>query len=71
MTLQEFFVGKPKGSMIAMARQLGVSKTWFSLICHERAKPSEDICVNIERLTKGKVKRVELRPDLFGKLERK
>jgi DNA-binding transcriptional regulator YdaS (Cro superfamily) len=67
MTLQEFFKDKPRGSMIAMARKLGISKTWFSLIVTGRQLPSPELARDIELNTGRKVKRAELRPDIFGK----
>jgi DNA-binding transcriptional regulator YdaS (Cro superfamily) len=67
MTLQEFFKDKPRGTKIAMARKLGVSKTWFSLVVTGRQLPSPELARDIESLTGRKVKRAELRPDIFGK----
>ena len=67
MTLQEFFQDKPRGAKIAMARKLGVSKTWFSLVVTGRELPSPELALAIETHTGRKVKRVELRPDIFGK----
>jgi DNA-binding transcriptional regulator YdaS (Cro superfamily) len=51
--------------MTAVATQLGVTRTWLSLITNGHAVPSPILCVMIERLTKGKVKRKVLRPDMF------
>lgn len=67
MTLQEFFKGKPRGTKIALARKLGISKTWFSLIVTGRQLPSPELARDIELHTGRKVKRAELRPDIFGK----
>jgi DNA-binding transcriptional regulator YdaS (Cro superfamily) len=67
MTLQEYFKDKPRGSMIALARKLGISKTWFSLIVTGRQLPSPELARDIELHTGRKVKRAELRPDIFGK----
>ena len=67
MTLQEFFNGKPRGTKIALARKLGISKTWFSLIVTGRQLPSPELARDIELHTGRKVKRAELRPDIFGK----
>ena len=53
--------------MIATARKLGISKTWFSLICTGRQLPSPELARDIELHTGRKVKRAELRPDIFGK----
>jgi DNA-binding transcriptional regulator YdaS (Cro superfamily) len=67
MTLQDFFKSKPRGSMTAFARTLGISKTWFSLIVTGRKLPSPELARDIELLSGRKVKRAELRPDIFGK----
>jgi len=53
--------------MIALARTLGISKTWFSLIVTGRRLPSPELARDIELHTGRKVKRAELRPDIFGK----
>jgi DNA-binding transcriptional regulator YdaS (Cro superfamily) len=66
MTLEEFFRKQPRGSKAEMAKQLGISRTWFSLLIAGTASPSAALCVAIEKLTKRKVKRSELRSDLFG-----
>jgi DNA-binding transcriptional regulator YdaS (Cro superfamily) len=69
MTLSEFFEAKPRGAKIAMAKKLGVSKTWLSLIISGRQVPSPELSGAIERYTKGMVKRTVLRPDIFGELK--
>lgn len=65
MTLQEYFSTQPRGAVSRMAIQLGVSRTWLSLITNGHASPSPVMCSMIERLTKGRVKRKVLRPDIF------
>jgi len=70
MTLQEFFKDKPRGTMIAFARKLGISKTWLSLIVTGRQLPSPQLARDIELHTGRKVKRADLRPDIFGKTAR-
>lgn len=67
MTLSEFFSNKDRGAKVEMAKTLGVSKTWFSLVLTGKKLPSPTLCNQIELLTKGKVKRAELRPDIFAK----
>lgn len=64
MTLQQYFEDKPRGSKAALARDLGITKTWLSLIVSGRALPSPNLCLEIERRTG--VRREVLRPDLFG-----
>jgi DNA-binding transcriptional regulator YdaS (Cro superfamily) len=66
MTLAEYFADKPRGAKAEMARQMGISRTWFSLIIAGRVTPSAALCVLIEKATKKKVNRSELRFDLFG-----
>lgn len=65
MTLQEYFADKPYGSKAAMAQALGISRTWMGQIINLRKVPSAEISLQIERLTNGQVRRVDLRPDLF------
>ena len=67
MTLIEYFDGKPRGAKIALARKLGISKTWFSLVVTGRQLPSPELARDIELHTGRKVKRADLRPDIFGK----
>lgn len=69
MTLSEFFETKPRGAKLAMARRLGISKTWMSLIISGRQMPSPVLSVAIERYTKGQVRRTTLRPDIFGEIK--
>jgi DNA-binding transcriptional regulator YdaS (Cro superfamily) len=69
MTLQEYFFDKPRGSKLDLARKLGVSKTWISLIVSGREQPSAALSLMIEKFTGGAVTRKELRPDLFGDIK--
>lgn len=69
MTLQEYFKNKPRGSQIELARKLGVSKTWMSLLVSGREMPSAGLSLMIEKFTKGAVTRKVLRPDLFGEIK--
>ena len=68
MTLEEFFKDKPRGTKIALSRKLGITKTWMSLLISGRKLPSPDLAREIESCTGGKVKRADLRPDIFGKI---
>ena len=67
MTLPEYFVGKNRGAKAALATKLGISRTWLSLVIAGRKLPSPELARNIEIHTGRKVKRVDLRPDIFGK----
>jgi len=69
MTLTEFFLEKPRGAKAEMAKKLGVSKTWMSLVISGRYLASPELSVAIERYTKGQVTRKILRPDIFGALK--
>jgi len=66
MTLQEFFLNEPHGAKVAMAKALGISKTWISLIINGKKVPSPVLTIAICQYTKGKVARKSLRPDIFG-----
>ncbi len=69
MTLKEYLETIPRGAKLEMAKKLGISKTWMALIISGREVPSAGLAVNIHQITKGKVSREELRPDLFGALQ--
>lgn len=69
MTLIEFFSTKKLGSKTEMAKALGISRTWLALIVNGQRVPSPSLSLEIERYTHGKVKRKELRPDVFGALK--
>jgi len=69
MTLKEFFATKKLGAKTEMADALGISRTWMALIVNGQKVPSPELSLEIERYTKGKVKRKELRPDVFGALK--
>jgi DNA-binding transcriptional regulator YdaS (Cro superfamily) len=66
MTLQTYFSSRPYGAKAALARDLGITKTWLSMVISGRALPSAGLCFEIERRTG--VSRVTLRPDLFGEV---
>lgn len=68
MTLQDYFKDKKRGAKNAMAKDLGISSTWMSLIISGRKVCSAELAVEIERITGGLVTRRELRPDIFGEV---
>ena len=68
MNLSEYFSTQPRGSKTKLAKAVNVSKTWLALVINGHRIPSAELSVDIERATKGKVTRKELRPDIFGKL---
>jgi DNA-binding transcriptional regulator YdaS (Cro superfamily) len=69
MTLKEYFETKKLGAKTDMAAALGISRTWMALIVNGQRLPSPELSLEIERYTNGKVKRRELRPDVFGAIK--
>lgn len=69
MTLQEFFSTKPLGAKAEMANAIGVSRTWMALLIAGSTVPSPELCVEIEKYTRGQVTRKSLRPDIFGDIQ--
>ncbi len=65
MTLKEYFAGRPRGAKAQMAEQLGISRTWLSLVISGRETCSAEMAAAIHKLTNGAVSREDLRPDLF------
>jgi DNA-binding transcriptional regulator YdaS (Cro superfamily) len=66
MNLKDYFASQPYGSKASLAKKIGVSKTWMSLIVSGRQKCSPELAVKIFMATEGKVTREDLRPDIFG-----
>jgi len=64
MTLEEYFAKHPRGEQARIAKILGISRTWMSLLVSLKRVPSARLCVEIQRHTG--VKRKTLRPDIFG-----
>ncbi len=54
---------KMLGSMYNMAKQLGVTYTTVFNWCHGKAVPNPLNCMKIEKVTKGKIKKEDIRPD--------
>ncbi len=69
MTLHEYSSNKPRGAQLELAKKLGISKTWMTLITNGHQVPSPELAVLIHQLTNGLVTREELRPDIFGALK--
>lgn len=69
MTLREYFEQKRHGSKAEMAATLGISRTWLALLISGLRVPSPELALEIERITNGEVRRVDLRPDLFGEVK--
>jgi len=68
MTLKEYFADKKRGAKDALAKKLGISRTWMSQIINGQQVCSPELAVEIERLTLGSVTRKDMRPDLFGEI---
>lgn len=66
MTWEQYFKNKPRGSKALMAKNLGITRTWLSLLIGGRVQCSPELACQIERLTLREIKRRDLRPDLFG-----
>jgi plasmid maintenance system antidote protein VapI len=48
MNLKEYFKEEPKGAISEMAKYLGITATWLSLIIHGRKQPSPKLAKKIE-----------------------
>jgi DNA-binding transcriptional regulator YdaS (Cro superfamily) len=64
MSLEDYFSDKGRGAKANLARELGITKTWLSLLITGRRVPSATLAIEIERKTG--ISRKDLRPDLFG-----
>lgn len=55
MDLYEYFEMKKKEliDITSLAEKIGCSRTYLSLVCHRRIKPSFDLCLEIEEHTNG------------------
>jgi len=60
MTLQEYFADKPRGSKVEMCKQLGITKSWLSLIITKQKKPGRSLALIISMYTDDQVPTYEL-----------
>lgn len=67
MTLSEYFQTLPRGAKTSMCNELKITRTWLSLLCSNRRRPSPMLSVAIDKYTRGAVTARDLRPDLFKK----
>jgi len=65
MTLREWLARQPRGKQQEIARIVGVSETWMSLLVNGKGRPSAELANVLHSLTNGEVPREELRPDIF------
>lgn len=63
MNLKQYLKNKPVGAQADLAKTLGISRTWMTLIVNGHVKPSPKLSIEIERHTG--VSRSILRPDLY------
>jgi DNA-binding transcriptional regulator YdaS (Cro superfamily) len=68
MKLKEYL--QQHGSIEAMSKTLGISRTWLSLVVNGHQPPSAVLAIKIEAATKGKITREQLRPDLYRKAKK-
>ena len=68
MELKEYL--QQHGSIEAMSKTLGISRTWLSLVVNGHQPPSAVLAIKIEAATKGKITREQLRPDLYRKAKK-
>ena len=57
---------KLAGSQSKLASAIGISQQGVSYILNQAGTISAEVAVAIERFSKGKIKKSELRPDIFG-----
>lgn len=65
MTLAEYFKDEPRGAKVEMARYLGITATYISLLIHGKRRASPHLSISIENATQGLVTRQEMRPDIY------
>ena len=53
------------GSQSALAEQIGLSQQGVSYLLHEAPQVSAEVALAIHRATGGKVRKEDLRPDIF------
>ena len=53
------------GSQQALAKQIGLSQQGISWLLNEAPKVSAEIALAIDRATQGRVRKEQLRPDIF------
>ena len=66
MTLEEYFSTEPWGAKQEMARYLGITQNYLSMLITGKRRPGSAMTLSIHRATQGLVSAHELRPDLFA-----
>lgn len=54
------------GSQEKLAEAIGLSQQGVSYLLHHAPRVTAEVAVAIERATKGKIRKADLRPDIFG-----
>lgn len=57
---------KALGSQEKLAEAIGISQQGVSYLLRHAPRVTAEVAVAIERATRGKVRRSDLRPDIFG-----
>jgi len=57
---------KEAGSQSKLAEVLGISQQGVSYIINHADTVSAEIALRIDKFTKGKIRKADLRPDIFG-----
>ena len=57
---------KLAGSQSKLAEAIGISQQGVSYMLRQADTISAEVAVAIERVSNGKIKKCELRPDIFG-----
>lgn len=68
MKLKGYLDGLERGGAARLAEELSISNSYLSQLASGAAPISPARCVEIERVTNGKVTRKELRPDDWEKI---
>lgn len=76
MNLRPFLDDLPRGGVAEFAKELGISPVYLSQLASNQdgRQPSPELCVSIERKSKGVVTRRDLRADwkdIWPELERR
>jgi DNA-binding transcriptional regulator YdaS (Cro superfamily) len=66
MKLKDYFVGRPYGAKVELARKLGITKTWMSQLIAGTERCSPTLAVKIQEATEGAVTKADMRPDIFA-----
>ena len=60
MTLKEYFATQPRGVQMNLCRDIGITKTWLSLLVNKKRRPSKHLALVISMYTDNVVSIDEL-----------